>query len=227
MNHLKSLVSAIAVFDVAYVGFASVEDIAHRMRRRERKKRKGCLNEEGRHNDCCGSSEVEEEEPFSEDELTEDTIRRAADRPAKEIVEDTIFGLPEVRPLLRCLKYEEMEAVEMLLSAYIGYLAENAPDEEQTFPVLMALLEATDVDVPLYEGDIPGRMLEESARENAEVRPERPQYLIDYRNYQVTIRLAGFVDKHKVLEVSRLIVRIVMVRLGIDYATGKAEGEVI
>lgn len=229
MNHLKSLVTAIAIFDMAYVSFAGAEDMLYRIRKIRKKKENEKTDETAFAEDdeddldCEWLDDLEEEYFDDEDVLTEDTIRKAAHCPADQIVTDTIFNLPEIRPLLRCLKYEEKEAAADLLSAYIGHLAECAPDDEQTFPVLMELLKATDTDPEADGLDAAGQLLEDSAKEQH----GKPQYLIDYRNYQIILRQCRCVDKRRVVEVCRIMIQIVMVRLGLSYVSENAEGTVI
>ncbi|MCD8153416.1 MAG: hypothetical protein LUF78_01745 [Clostridiales bacterium] len=230
MNHLKSLITAIAIFDMAYVSFAGAEDMICRIRKSRKKKEKEQPDEtdftedDEDDLDCKWLNEELEEEYYDdEEELTEDTIRRAAHYSAFLIVTDTIFNLPEIRPLLRCLNYEEKEAASNLLSAYIGYLAKCAPDEEQTFPVLMELLNATNADPESHDLDAAGQLLEDSAEED----PVSLLYLMDYRNYQATLKRFDFVDKRRAVEACQVIIRIVMVKLGIHYIPEEAEGTVM
>ncbi len=242
MNQMKSLLTAVAVFDMAYVGFVSVEDMIYRIRKWRKKKKKSSASvldeDEDFDLDWDGDEDFdldwlddedfdldvsdEEDEAGNEDDedeaddltvLTKDIMKRASHTiPVRRIVE-MIYDQPEVRPLLRCLKYEEKAAASSLLSAYIGYLTDEAPEAEQTFPVLMELLNLTDAEPGINHQGLAEQVLEESAEGTDSV----PSYLVDYRVYRATLRQFDFVDKCRVVEVCRLIIGIVMVRLGIAF----------
>ena len=246
MNQVKTLLTAVAVFDMAYVGLVSAEDMIYRIKKWRKKKKKSnasvldedeefdldwdededfdldWLEDEDFDLDGLDEEDDEDEADNEDDEdesegeltvLTKDIIKKAAHTiPVRRIVE-IIYEQPEIRPLLRCLKYEEKAATSSLLSAYIGYLADEAPEAEQTFPVLMDLLNLTDTEPGTNHPGLAEQVLEESAEGTDSV----PSYLVDYRVYRATLRQFDFVDKRRVVEACRLIIGIVMVRLGIAF----------
>ncbi|MCD7752120.1 MAG: hypothetical protein LUI10_10350 [Lachnospiraceae bacterium] len=244
MNQVKTLLTAVAMFDMAYVGFVSAEDMIYRIKKWRKKKKKSNVSlldeaedfdldwdgDEDFDLDWLDDEDFDLDVPDEEDEagneddedeaedltvLTKDIMKRASHTiPVRRIVE-MIYDQPEVRPLLRCLKYEEKAAASSLLSAYIGYLADEAPEAEQTFPVLMELLNLTDTDPGINHQGLAEQVLEESAVGTDGV----PSYLVDYRVYRATLRQFDFVDKCRVVEACRLIIGIVMVRLGIAFVS--------
>ncbi|MCD8130397.1 MAG: hypothetical protein LUE16_03825 [Lachnospiraceae bacterium] len=246
MNQVKTLLTAVAIFDMAYVGLVSAEDILYRIKKWRKKKKKSnasvldeeedfdldwdeeedfdldWLDDEVFDLDGLDEEDDEDEEGNADDEdeadgeptvLTKDIIKRVAHTiPVRRIVE-VIYEQPEIRPFLRCLKYEERAAAESLLSAYIGYLADEAPEADQTFPELRELLNMTNTNPGSDHMGMAEQILEESAEGTGSV----PSYLVDYRVYRATLRQFDFVDKRRVVEACRLIIGIVMVRLGIAF----------
>lgn len=63
---------------------------------------------------------------------------------------------------ISCLKENEMEAAEHLLSAYIGFLRKEAPFNEQNLATLMLLLVNTEDNGPDEEPDVVSKMIDDA-----------------------------------------------------------------
>ena len=70
--------------------------------------------------------------------LSIDSIRQLYSGDAAEFVEEKI--LPNAEKTMAVLTEQEQTATRLLLSALIGFLAAEAPMDEQSFPLMMELL---------------------------------------------------------------------------------------
>ena len=70
--------------------------------------------------------------------LSIDSIRQLYSGDAEDFVEEKI--LPNAEKTMAVLTDREQTAARLLLSALIGYLAAEAPMDEQSFPLMMELL---------------------------------------------------------------------------------------
>ena len=70
--------------------------------------------------------------------LSKDSVRQLYTDDAEDFVEDKI--LPNAEKTMAVLTDQEQAAARLLLSALIGFLAAEAPMDEQSFPMLMELL---------------------------------------------------------------------------------------
>lgn len=89
----------------------------------------------------------------------------------------------------------------------------------------MELLKATNTDPDPDGLDVVGELLEDSAKEaldetmkeGSKKLPIVPLYLVNYRDYLVTLDLFWYADKHRIVEACRIIIQMVMLKLGIVY----------
>lgn len=190
MKRYQMILGAIAAFDLAYVAFACAEDCCSRLHSRWKKKH--------------GVADEEELEFFNADDdpdyspappLCVDAIRMVSPFHIRDLVVDRI--LPEGKSLVDALGEADREAAVLLLTAYIRYLDEEAPQEEKNFPTLLELLNASEVRPdPEYENAVDILMQESASGENP-----LPQYFADYQEYKITC-----VHKARVVSACRVLV---------------------
>lgn len=90
---------------------------------------------------------------------------------------------------------EEKTGAVLLLSSYITYLREEAPVDEQNFPILLYMLNCSEVYDEYEEMDIVERMFKESSNDNEINQP----FYYDYLKYKMeTPNRAKVLDKCKV-----------------------------
>ena len=70
--------------------------------------------------------------------LSIDSIRQLYSGDAADFVEETL--LPDAAQTMAVLTDREQTAARLLLSALVGFLAEEAPMDERSFPMMMELL---------------------------------------------------------------------------------------
>ena len=109
--------------------------------------------------------------------LSVDSIRMAFQSEIPDLVQEKI--LPQAKETLDALTEPEKTAVSLLLRAYIGYINQEGPLDEQNFPLLMELLKYTEA-TPEGTLDIPGMMLTEAAEKSC----QKEDYFSDYRRYK-------------------------------------------
>lgn len=114
-----------------------------------------------------------EEKHFCADEISDYSDMDAHDA-ARHILHDAKLAD------LSCLTEVEMESAEDLLSAYIGFLQEEAPSCEHNLAILLLLLVNTEDNGPGAEPDVVFRMITEASAKSAEC-----SYYEDYQNYWV------------------------------------------
>lgn len=190
MKRYQMILGAIAAFDLAYVAFACAEDCCSRLHSRWKKKH--------------GVADEEELEFFNAEDdpdyspappLCVDAIRMVSPFHIRDLVVDRIF--PEGKSLVDALDEADREAAVLLLTAYIRYLDEEAPQEEKNFPTLLELLNASEVRPdPEYENAVDILMHESASGENP-----LPQYFADYQEYKITC-----IHKERVVNACRVLV---------------------
>ena len=125
MSVLIIFIKLIAVFDLLVIAVYFGGDILSTMLNKLRRKAK-----------------QEDSFDFSQDAVTVslsiDSIRQLYSGDAADFVEDKI--LPNAEKTMAVLTDQEQTAARLLLSALIGFLAAEAPMDEQSFPMVMELL---------------------------------------------------------------------------------------
>ena len=125
MSVLITFIKLIAVFDLLVIAVYFGGDILSTMLNKLRRKPK-------------------QEAPFdfAQDAVTVslsiDSIRQLYSRDAADFVEERL--LPGAEKTMEVLTDREQTAARLLLSALIGFLAEEAPMDERSFPMVMELL---------------------------------------------------------------------------------------
>ena len=189
MKRYQMILGAIAAFDLAYVAFACAEDCCLRLHSRWKKKH-------GVTDDALEFFSAEDDPDYSPaPPLCVDAIRMVSPFHIRDLVVDRMF--PEGKSLVDALDEADREAAVLLLTAYIRYLDEEAPQEEKNFPTLLELLNASEVRPdPEYENAVDILMQESASGENP-----LPQYFADYQEYKITC-----VHKERVVSVCRVLV---------------------
>ena len=125
MSVLIIFIKLIAVFDLLVIAVYFGGDILSTMLNKLRRKAK-----------------QEDSFDFSQDavmvSLSIDSVRQLYSGDAADFVEDKI--LPNAEKTMAVLTDQEQAAARLLLSALIGFLAAEAPMDEQSFPMVMELL---------------------------------------------------------------------------------------
>ena len=201
MKRYQMILGAIAAFDLAYVAFACAEDCCSRLHSRWKKKH--------------GVADEEELEFFNAEDdpdyspappLCVDAIRMVSPFHIRDLVVDRIF--PEGKSMVDALGGLDRDGAKLLLSSYIGFLVQKAPEEEQNFPMLLELLNASKVyDDPDSKNAV-DLMMEEDARD----RNPLPQYYADYQEYRLIC-----IHKERVINTCRVIVSDIIRKLYGDY----------
>ena len=208
MKRYQMILGAIAAFDLAYVAFACAEDCCLRLHSRWKKKH--------------GTADEEELEFFNADDdpdyspappLCVDAIRMVSPFHIRDLVVDRL--LPEGKSLVDALDEADREAAVLLLTAYIRYLDEEAPQEEKNFPTLLELLNASEVRPdPEYENAVDILMQESASGENP-----LPQYFADYQEYKITC-----IHKERVVTACRVLVSGIIRKLYGSYYDMHVDG---
>ena len=175
MSVLIIFIKLIAVFDLLIIAVYFGGDILSAMLNKLRRKPK-----------------QEDSFDFSLDAATVplsiDSIRQLYSGDAADFVEEKI--LPNAEKTMAVLTEQEQTAARLLLSALIGFLAAEAPMDEQSFPLMMELLNCMEgekedgcqdaVDSP----ETPGRS-PDSARRSIRYPPAcRPHWNIRWPGYR-------------------------------------------
>lgn len=211
MKIFKTAVKAILVFDAAYLCFVCAEDVCSRIRSRMKKKNKT------EPESCLFDDEEEEFEPYkmeddtdaSEPSLSIDAIRHLFRSEVRDFVRNEL--LPSGKDTLAALTEPEQTAARFLFCALIGYLKEEAPMDEQNFPMVMMLLNHVNGAKESGEVDAVDLLMEEAAQTH-----QREEYISDYRRYQLMQ-----VDKARVLLACRVIINDLLGKLyRFDYHVG-------
>lgn len=211
MKIFKTAVKAILVFDAAYLCFVCAEDVCSRIRSRMKKENKT------EPEPYLFDDEEEEFEPYkveddtdaSEPSLSIDAIRHLFRSEVHDFVSKKL--LPYGKDTLSTLIEQEQSAARFLFCALIGYLKEEAPMDEQNFPMVMMLLNHINGAKESGEVDAVDLLMEEAAQTH-----QREEYISDYRRYQLMQ-----VDKARVLLACRVIINDLLGKLyRFDYHVG-------
>ena len=153
---------------------------------------------------------VEDDTESSEPALSIDDIRHLFRSEVHDFVRNKL--LPSCKDTLAVLTEPEQTAARFLFCALIGYLKEEAPMDEQSFPMLMEMLNYAEGAKADGERDVIDILMEETA-----VRTHRrEEYFSDYRRYQLMQ-----VDKERVLLACRVIINDLLGKLyRYDYHVG-------
>ena len=142
--------------------------------------------------------------------LSIDSIRQLGSDDAADFVEEKI--LPNVEKTMDVLTDQEQAAACLLLSALIGFLAAEAPMDEQSFPLMMELLNCMEGEKEDGCQDAVDSLLEDAACNTR----RHEEYYSNYQRYQLMQ-----VDKTRVILACRIIINDLLGKLyRYDYRFG-------
>ena len=197
MSVLIIFIKLIAVFDLLVIAVYFGGDILSTMLNKLRRKAK-----------------QEDSFDFSQDavmvSLSIDSVRQLYSGDAADFVEDKI--LPNAEKTMAVLTDQEQAAARLLLSALIGFLAAEAPMDEQSFPMVMELLNCTEGEKEDGCQDAVESLLEDAVRNTH----RHEEYYSNYQRYQLMQ-----VDKTRVILACRIIINDLLGKLyRYDYRFG-------
>ena len=139
------------------------------------------------HGACQGTQKNGPEDPYEfevEDEpakpaLSIDAIRHLFRGEVHDFVRNKL--LPCGQETLSTLTEPEQTAARFLFCALIGYLKEEAPMDEQSFPMVMEMLNYAEGAKEDGDKDVIDILMEETAARTR----QREEYFSDYRRYQL------------------------------------------
>lgn len=151
---------------------------------------------------------------FDEDDtasqLSIDSIRQLYPCDVAMFVEETL--MPGAAKTVEALDKREQTAARLLLCALIGFLKEEAQMDEQSFPMVMELLDSMKGDKEEGESDPVDILLEDAACDTSRYE----EYYSDYQRYRLMR-----VDKERVLLACRVIINDLLGKLyRYDYRFG-------
>lgn len=198
MNILISFIKAIAVFDLLVIAVYFGGDILTTVMDRFRKK-------------------PVQDDPFDFSvtdavtvPLSIDSIRRLYSGDASDFVEEKL--LPDAAQTMGVLTEREQTAARLLLSALIGFLMEEAPMDERSFPMVMELLNHMEGEKEDGCQDPVDILFEDKVRRTNRYE----EYYSDYRRYQLMQ-----VDKTRVILACRILINDLLGKLyRYDYRFG-------
>lgn len=154
--------------------------------------------------------EFEVEDEPAEPPLSIDAIRHLFRGEVRDFVCNKL--LPSGQETLSALTEPEQTAARFLFCALIGYLKEEAPMDEQSFPMVMEMLNYAEGAKEDGDKDVIDILMEETAARTR----QREEYFSDYRRYQLMQ-----VDKARVLLACRVIINDLLGKLyRYDYNVG-------
>ena len=157
-----------------------------------------------------GPYEFEVEDEPAEPPLSIDAIRHLFRGEVHDFVRNKL--LPNGQETLSVLTEPEQTAARFLFCALIGYLKEEAPMDEQSFPMVMEMLNYAEGAKEDGDKDVIDILMEETAARTH----LREEYFSDYRRYQLMQ-----VDKTRVLLACRVIINDLLGKLyRYDYNVG-------
>lgn len=197
MSVLIIFIKLIAVFDLLVIAVYFGGDILSTMLNKLRRKAK-----------------QEDSFDFSQDavmvSLSIDSVRQLYSGDAADFVEDKI--LPNAEKTMAVLTDQEQAAVRLLLSALIGFLAAEAPMDEQSFPMVMELLNCMEGEKEDGCQDAVESLLEDAVRNTH----RHEEYYSNYQRYQLMQ-----VDKKRVILACRILINDLVGKLyRYDYRFG-------
>ncbi len=198
MNILISFIKAIAVFDLLVIAVHFGGDILTTVMDRFRKK-------------------PVQDDPFDfyvTDAVTVplsiDSIRRLYSGDAADFVEEKL--LPDAAQTMGILTEREQTAARLLLSALIGFLVEEAPMDERSFPMVMELLNHMEGEKEDGCQDPVDILFEDKVRRTNRYE----EYYSDYQRYRLMQ-----VDKTRVILACRILINDLLGKLyRYDYRFG-------
>ena len=198
MNILISFIKAIAVFDLLVIAVYFGGDIFSTVLGKFRKK----------------PVQKDDFEFYDEDTavvpLSIDSIRRLYSGDAADFVEGKL--LPDAAQTIEVLTEREQTAARLLLSALIGFLVEEAPMDERSFPMVMELLNHMEGEKEDGCQDPVDILFEDKVRRTNRYE----EYYSDYRRYQLMQ-----VDKTRVILACRILINDLLGKLyRYDYRFG-------
>ena len=197
MSVLIIFIKLIAVFDLLVIAVYFGGDILSTMLNKLRRKPK-----------------QEDSFDFSLDAATVplsiDSIRQLYSGDAADFVEEKI--LPNAEKTMAVLTEQEQTAARLLLSALIGFLAAEAHMDEQSFPLMMELLNCMEGEKEDGCQDAVDSLLEDAACNTR----RHEEYYSNYQRYQLMQ-----VDKTRVILACRIIINDLLGKLyRYDYRFG-------
>ena len=142
--------------------------------------------------------------------LSIDSIRQLYSGDAADFVEETL--LPDAAQTMAVLTDREQTAARLLLSALVGFLAEEAPMDERSFPMVMELLNCMEGEKEDGCQDAVDSLLEDAACNTR----RHEEYYSNYQRYQLMQ-----VDKTRVILACRIIINDLLGKLyRYDYRFG-------
>ena len=198
MNVLSILIKTIAVFDLIVIAVYFGGDIFSTVLGKFRKK----------------PVQKDDFEFYDEDTavvpLSIDSIRRLYSGDAADFVEEKL--LPDAAQTMGVLAECEQTAARLLLSALIGFLVEEAPMDERSFPMVMELLNHMEGEKEDGCQDPVDILFEDTVRHTNRYE----EYYSDYRRYQLMQ-----VDKTRVILACRILINDLLGKLyRYDYRFG-------
>lgn len=196
MNILKIIFAVMVVFDVGYLFFYFGYDLITTVIAKIRKKKKP--------DPVVDEYDIEEDaEDFSyAPPLCIDSIRLVYGNRSRDLVTDRIFSLS--KEITDQLSDEDKEQVVLLLSSFIKYLHDEAPNYEQNFTVVMELLNASTATYDPERRDPVDKLLDDSVSRNRDL----PDYYLDYQKYRITCK-----NKAHILLVCKVLILTVLKKL--------------
>lgn len=142
--------------------------------------------------------------------LSIDSIRQLYSGDAADFVEETL--LPDAAQTMAVLTDREQTAARLLLSALVGFLAEEAPMDERSFPMVMELLNCMEGEKEDGCQDPVDILFEETVRRTR----RHEEYYSNYQRYRLLQ-----VDKTRVILACRILINDLLGKLyRYDYRFG-------
>ncbi len=148
------------------IGAECIDTLKSRHRRKQEEKLKKILEDDEDDEDYswCGELEAEPYIP----ELTSDALLHLKPARIGTFVHDKMF--PEAPRTLAHMTMDERYMAEKLLTSYIGFILDAAPDTEKDFCVLLELLENSTVPRDSEYPSVTEMVLEDSKKQEGESR---------------------------------------------------------
>ena len=142
--------------------------------------------------------------------LSIDSIRQLYSGDAADFVEERL--LPNAAQTMAVLTDREQTAARLLLSALVGFLAEEAPMDERSFPMVMELLNCMEGEKEDGCQDAVESLLEDAVRNTH----RHEEYYSNYQRYRLMQ-----VDKTRVILACRILINDLLGKLyRYDYRFG-------
>lgn len=196
MMILKIIFAVMVVFDVGYLFFYFGYDLITTVIAKIRKKKKPV-------------PVVDEYDIDKDDEdysyappLCIDSVRLVHRHDVRDLITDRIFPLS--KEITDQLSNEDKAQVILLLSAFIMYLHDEAPNYEQNFTVVLELLNASTAIYDPERRDPVDKLLDDSVSRSREL----PDYYLDYQKYRISCK-----NKAHVLNVCKVLILTALKKL--------------